>query len=91
MPVAATGLTDVVAGDPQPLVVGGGGQHALQQLAIAGLQLRLLLQAAAGLGDPVGKRVANRLQLAQPQGPWLARHRRDPGLDPQARESVGEE
>jgi hypothetical protein len=40
--VAAAGLADVGARDPQPLEVLWRVQHPLQQLAVAGLQLLAL-------------------------------------------------
>jgi hypothetical protein len=61
MPVAATRLTDVGAGDPQPLVLGGSAQHPLQQLAVAGLELGLILQPAPRHADPGRERVADGL------------------------------
>jgi hypothetical protein len=89
--VTAAGLADVGARNLQPLVLGGRVEHALQQLAIAGLELRLVLQPAADRADPHRQGVANRLQLAQTQRPRLARDRGDAGVDPQAREGIGNE
>lgn len=88
--MAAAGLTDIGAGDPQPLVLGRRRQHLLQQLAVAGLELGTPLQLAPGRSDPCRQRVADRLQVAQAERPRLVRDRRDPGVDPHAREGVGE-
>lgn len=52
MPVAATRLTDVGARDLQPLVLGWSGQHLLQQLTVAGLELGPILQLVARDADP---------------------------------------
>jgi hypothetical protein len=52
-------------------VLRGRGQHFLQQLPIARLQLILLEQGAVSLGDAIGKRVANPLELLEPGNPWL--------------------
>lgn len=71
MPVAAAGLTDVGSGDLQPLVLGGRRQHPLQQLAIAGLDLGLLLKLAPRVTDPASQRVANSLQFSEAESTWL--------------------
>jgi hypothetical protein len=72
MPVTATWLTDVSTGNSQPLVAGRIGEHPLEQLTVAGLELGLLPQLTLGGADSRGKRVANRLQVAQAQRPRLA-------------------
>jgi hypothetical protein len=69
--VAAAGLADVGAGDPQPLVLGRRGEHPLEQLAVAGLDHRALAQGDVGGGDPVAERVPHLLQLLQPGDPRL--------------------
>ncbi len=91
MPVAAARLTDVGACDPQPLVLGRGGQHPLEQLAIAGLELGALLQLKPGLADPRRQRVADNLQLAQAKRPRLTRNGADSGVDREARKGIGDE
>ena len=63
--MAAARLAEVVARDAQPLEVLRAGQHPLQQLAVAGLELGPLAQCAARVLDPIGQGVANRLQLTQ--------------------------
>ncbi len=82
MPVAATGLADVGARDPQPLVLGRGGEHPFQQLAIARLELGALLQLAPHSAYSRRQRVADRLQVAKAQRPRLTRDGTDPGVDP---------
>ena len=91
MPVTATGLADVGTGDAHPLVLSRPRQHAVQQLAVAGLKLGLLLQPAARTADPAGKRVTDRLELAEVEGARLTRDRGNAGVYLQARERVGEE
>jgi hypothetical protein len=91
MPVAATGLSDVGVGDPQPLVLGGSGQHLLEQLTIAGLELGLVLKSPPCDSDPCRERVADRLELAEAQGPRLLRVGADTGIDLDPGEGVGEE
>jgi hypothetical protein len=91
VPDAAAGLADVGAADPQPLVLGRRVEHALEQLAIAGLQLSPFPQLYASLGYPVRERVAYRLQIAKAKRARLVRDRGHPGVDPQAREGIGEE
>ena len=90
MPDAAAGFADVGAGDPQPLVLGRRGQHALQQLPVAGLELGALLQLAPRRADPGCERVANRLQVAEVERPRLSRDGSDSGVDLQPRESLGD-
>lgn len=63
--MAAARHADVVATDPNPLVIGRGGEHAAQQLAIARLGPGLLGQLAAHRRDPVGERVADALELTE--------------------------
>lgn len=89
--MAAAGLADIGARDLQPLVLGRGGQHPLQQLAVAGLELGLRPQLAPCSADPSCQRIADRLQVAEIQRPRLTRDRRNSGIDLQAREGVGKE
>lgn len=72
-------------------MLGGSGKHLLEQLAIAGLELGPILQPAARDPDPCRERVADRLEVAEPQGPRLLRKSADPGVDLDTREGVGEE
>lgn len=72
MPVTATRLAHVGAGDPHPLVLRRGGEHLLEQLAVAGLQLGSLPQPQLGLADSRRQGVADSLQVAKTEGPRLA-------------------
>ena len=89
--MTATRLTDVGAGDPQPLVLGGSGKHPLQQLTVAGLELGPILQLTARDADPGRERVANLLEVAETKGPRLLREGADAGIDLDAGKGVGEE
>jgi hypothetical protein len=91
MPVATTRLTDVGARDSQPLVLGGSGQHPLEQLTVAGLELGPILQLAPRDADPSRKRVSDRLEVAETKGPRLLREGADAGIDLDTGEGVGEE
>jgi hypothetical protein len=63
--VATAGLADIDAGDPHPPVGGRVGEHALQRLSIAGLDLRTIGERSTGDGDLLGESVAHALQLTQ--------------------------
>jgi len=79
--VPATGLADVGIGDAHPLVLGGGVEHASQQLAVLSLQLLLLLEGQPGSRDPIRQGVAHALQLPQAGDPRFAVWGRDAGVD----------
>lgn len=70
--MAAARQAKVVARDPHPPVVPRRGQHPLQQLAVAGLELAPLPQRAMRVLDPRRQRVANRLQLTEVEHATLA-------------------
>src|SRR5215211_3074848 len=72
MPVPAAVETEVFAGDADPLEVLRSGEHPLDQGAILVLDLAPLDQRLARLGDAVGERVAQRLQLAEVEQPRRA-------------------
>ncbi len=72
MPVAAARLAEVGAGDPHPLEVARRGEHPVEQLAVARLQLGALSQCRARVLDPGGEGVADGLELAEVERPWLA-------------------
>ncbi len=91
MPVAAPRLTDVGAGDPQPLVLGRLGQHLLEQVAVARLQFVLPLQSTVGNGDPIGEGIANSLQVLQARNPGDVRARRHVDVENDAREGLSRE
>jgi hypothetical protein len=86
--VAASRLTEVGAGDPQPLELGGRGEHPLQQLPVGRLDLGALVEGATRLGDPRREGVANPLQLAEADQPRLLRGRRHPRVDREAGERL---
>lgn len=90
MPVAAAVLADVLAGDAHPLVLGGSGEHAAEQLPVARLQPGLAAQRVARLGDPPGEAVAHPLQLSQ-VGDVRDARRPDAGRDRQPREGLRRE
>lgn len=87
--MAATGLTDVGAGDPQPLVPGRIRQHPFEQIAVASLEFVLLLQGAPRRGDPLGEGVANALQVLEAGYPRHVRAGRDSRVEDDAGESLG--
>jgi hypothetical protein len=89
--VPAAGLADVGVGDAHPLVLGGGVEHAAQQLAVSSLELGLLAEGEAGGGDPLRQRVAHPLQLAEIRDPRLAAKSGDAGVDLDPREGLDHE
>lgn len=89
MPVAAAGLSDVGARDPQPLVLGGSVEHAPKQLAVPNLELVLLAERRASGGNAVGERVANPLKLPKSGETRAAGRRRNPSIDRHSREGLG--
>jgi hypothetical protein len=89
--VAASRLTDVGARDSHPLVLGGRRQHALKQLAVAGLQLVLFAQGMTSDGDSLSESIANLLQLLEPGNPGHSETGRDPGVKREAWEGLGAE
>lgn len=89
MPVAATGFTDVSAGDAQPLVLGRGVEHPFEQLAVAGLHFGALLQLVPGGADASRERIADCLEVAEAKGPGLARYGGHAGVDLNPGEGVG--
>ena len=79
--MAAPPLAEVGAGDLKPLVLGRGGQHPLEQLAVGGLGLGSLAQCVARLGDPVGEGITDLLQLAEADQARLVRRGGHPCVD----------
>ena len=90
MPVAAAGLADVGAADPQPVVGGRVGQHRGEERAVGLLDGVALGERPARVGDAAGERVTNFLELAEVEHP-----RRPRGGDPvrhvDAPESLGDQ
>lgn len=71
--MAAARLADVAAGDPHPLVRDRVGKHPLQELPVAGLDQRALVERDAGLADPGGEVVTDALQLTEVEHTRLRR------------------
>lgn len=94
MPVTAARLADVGAGDPHPFELGWLGQHPLQQLAVASLELCPGAESAARGGHARGEGVAHHLQLAEADQPRLTSDGGDPSVDLEPgkglRDEVGE-
>ena len=91
MPVTAARLADVGAGDAQPLVLGRGRQHLLEQRAVARLQVVLPLQGLPCRGDAIGERVANPLQVLEAAYARHGRAGRDLCVEGDARKRLGGE
>lgn len=89
--MAAAVLADVGAGDADPLVSGGVGEHAPQQLAVALPKLGLPGERPARLADPLSQRVPHTLQLLKAGDPRRACRRINPSLDPAQGEGFGNE
>lgn len=89
--MAAAVLAEIGARDPHPPVLGGVGQHAPQQLAVANLGAGLLAEGEVRLADPHGERVAHPLQLGEAGHPRRAGRRADAGLDLEAGKGLGGE
>ena len=70
VPAAAARLAEVGAADPHPLVIRRRGEHrrSSSRLAVSSTRPRSA-QRPARLGDPVGERVADLLQLAEVEHP----------------------
>ncbi len=88
--MAAARLADVGAADPQPAVLRRGGDHRGEQPAVGGLHGVALGERAARVGDTVGERVANLLQLTQAERPRRPRGR-DPVRDVDPAEPRGDQ
>jgi hypothetical protein len=77
VPVAAAFEAEVGAADADPPVLGGRGDHRLDQVAVGILEGDALGERALGVGDPAGERVADALQLTEVEDPA-----RPGGVDP---------
>lgn len=77
MPVAAAGLADVVAADPDPGVALREGEHVGQKFAVGLLDEGALGEHLVGLAEAGRERVANLLQLTE-----VEYARRPGGADP---------
>lgn len=89
MPVPAAGLSDIGAGDAQPPMLGGSLQYPGQKLAVASLELFLLAQRGASVGNTVGERIANPLELPKPNETRSAGLRRNSSSDLRSRKGLG--
>lgn len=67
--MAAAGQPEIVAADPQPAVPGGVGEHLAEELAVGPLEGVAPDQRASRLGNTVGERVADLLELTQVEDP----------------------
>lgn len=91
MPAAAARLADLGAGHQHPLEPLRRLLHFPQQLAVGGLDRRAGAERGAGLADPLGEAVADRLQLAEAEQPRLGGEALDPVGDLGVAESLAEE
>ena len=89
--MTAARLAQVLTGDAHPLVLGGRGEHPLQQLAVVGLQLVALLERRARRGDALGERVTNLLELTEPGDARLPERGGHAGVQAEAREGLDAE
>lgn len=89
--MTAARQAEVVARDLHPLVLGRRRQHLLQQLVVAPLELVARAQRPLRLADTLRERVADRLQVTQPEDPGRRRDGGDAGLDPLPLEALGDE
>jgi len=72
--------------------VGGGvGDHLLDQLAVLLLDVGAAAELAARLGEAVGERVSDLLEILHPEDARAPHRRLDAPLDPGAREGRAEE
>jgi len=89
--VTTAGQTEVVAAHLHPLEIRRRGQHLAQQLMIRGLDPGAFAQGQPCLGDSLGEVVAQLLELAEAEDPWLTANRGDPVVDLDPAEGLGEE
>lgn len=73
MPVAAARQAEVGAADAQPPVTLRGGEHVVEEGAVGVLEGDPLGERAVRLGDAAGKRIAELLQLTEPEHPRRSR------------------
>ena len=90
MPVSAARLADVLVGHPNPPVALGLGDHRLDQAAIVLLDLSPAVELGLRLAEPGGERVADPLQLGDPQHPRPPDRANRP-VDPLTGEGGGEQ
>lgn len=88
--MAAAGLADVLAGDPDPAVAIRLSDHRLEQAPVRLLDLAASLELGLSLAQPHGERVADPLELGYTEHPGAA-HGAHPPLESLAGEGGGEE
>jgi hypothetical protein len=79
--VTATRLAEVGARDAQPLELGRGGEHPLQQPPVVLLDRGALAQGAPRLANAGSESIAHPLQLAEADQARLARRGRHSRVD----------
>jgi hypothetical protein len=89
--VTASRLAEVGAGDPQPLELGGLGEHPPEQLPVGGLELGALGESAACRGNPRRQGIADLLQLAEADHARLPRSGGNARIDGEARKALRRE
>jgi hypothetical protein len=77
VPVAAAGLADVVAADPDPRIALREGEHVGKKFAVGLLDEGAVGECAVGIAEAGRERVADLLQLTEVEHP-----RRPGGADP---------
>jgi hypothetical protein len=88
--VTATRQAEVVAAHLHPLEIRWRGQHPAQQLVVGGLDQGPLAQSRSRFGNPLGQIVAQPLQLAKVEDPWLGGDGTNAVLDLHPAEGLGE-
>ena len=86
--MTAPRFAEVGAGDPQPLELGGVGEHLLEQLPVGGLDPGSFSQGIARRGNPRRQGIANLLQLTEADQPRLGRGGRDRGVKCETRKRL---
>lgn len=89
--MAASGLAEVGARDPQPLEPGGLGEHLLEQLPVVGLERGPLGESATDGGDPRRQGVADLLELPEADQARLPRGGGHARIDGKARKGLRRE
>lgn len=91
VPVAASRFTEIGAGYPHPLELGGALDHRGQQVAAGLLVVGATLQSQACIRDPVGKRVAQALEPAEVEDLRLSGRSGDTVADLDPAEPLGDQ
>ena len=90
MPVPTARQTEVVTTHLHPLEICRRSQHLAQQLVVPGLDAGALAQGQPRFGNPLGKIVAQPLELAEAENPGLTAERGDTVVDLDSTEGLGE-